>query len=543
MDFLASLFIKTPTVITILVGIVLFAIFQYRKFSKKITPIINEFKSINDILKKSGRSKAEFCGFYDTSFDEEMSQTQYLSDSWREFNETLLIPYVDFEPENEGEKILNTHHTSTYFNQRYILWSKVNMRWFNALPNILTGMGIVGTFIGLVAGIYIASPGLSADNIEEAKEALNLLLSGASLAFLTSIAGLSASMFFSKAEKNKIHEFDKLCQDFVAEIDERVEYFSAERLSNKVLQESKKQSFALETFANDLAVTMGQVMQEQVAAPLVEAIDGLIENQKSASDETIEKVMQEFTTSISGAAGVEMQALAETIKTISEKLEGQLTTLSEGHKAMNEAATFIMNEMSNVAENASNKINDLSDELENAVLAQKGLNESNGELHERIKETVYTAGNVIERSNDVIENASVTVDKQNELTLQTNNIAEQFVQTAKNIEKTHSLLSETQEKIKQNWKDYQDRFASVDESLGNMFNNLNDGMSQYARSTNEYLIELDKHAAKVVKELAFASKEISDSIESLGEGLELQGRDFIKEISLAANGVKKASVQ
>lgn len=543
MEFLASFFIKTPTVITVLVGIVLFAIFQYRKFSKKITPIINEFKSINEILLKSGHSKAEFCGFYDSTFNERMSQTKYLSDSWREFNETLLIPYVDFEPEGEDEKILNTHHTSTYFNQRYILWSKVNMRWFNALPNILTGIGIVGTFIGLVAGIYIASPGLSADNIDEAKEALNVLLSGASLAFLTSIAGLSSSMLFSKAEKNKIHEFDILCQDFVAEIDERVEYFSAERLSNKVLQESKKQSFALETFANDLAVTMGQVMQEQVAEPLVEAINELTENQKTANDETIEKVMEEFAASISGAAGVEMQSLAETLKTISAKLEEQLLALSEGHKAMNETATFIMNEMTNVAENASNKINDLSGELSNAVTAQKGLNESNGELHERIKETVYTAGNVIERSNDVLENANATVDKQSELISQTNNIAEKFSNTAKNIEQTHILISDTQDQIKQNWKDYQDRFTTVDESLGNMFTNLNDGMSQYARSTNEYLIELDKHAAKVVKELAFASKEISDSIESLGEGLEQQGNDFIKQISSVTNGVKKATVQ
>lgn len=543
MEFLASLFIKTETVIAVLFGIILFALFQYRKFSKKVNPIIDEFKNINDTLKKSGHSKAEFSGFYDSSFNESMSKTKYLSDSWREFNETLLIPYVDFEPDGENERILNTHHTSTYFNQRYILWSKVNMRWFNAFPNILTGIGIVGTFIGLVAGIYIASPGLSADNIDEAKGALNVLLSGASLAFLTSIAGLSSSMLFSKAEKNKLHEFDRLCQDFVAEIDERVEYFSAERLSNKVLQESKKQSFALETFANDLAVTMGQVMQEQVAKPMINAINELTENQKSANDETIAKVMEEFAASISGAAGVEMQALAETIKTISAKLEEQLIALSDGHKAMNESATFIMNEMTHVAENTSNKINDLSAEISNAVAAQKGLNESNGELHERIKETVFTAGNTVEKSNDVLEKANATVDKQGELISQTNNIAEQFSNAAKNIEQTHVLISGTEEQIRLNWKDYQDRFTSVDESLGNMFNNLNDGMSQYARSTNEYLIELDKHAAKVVKELSIASKEISDSIESLGDGLEQQSSDFIKQIATAAKNGKKAIVQ
>ena len=528
MEFLASLFIETNTVIVVLTAIIVFAFYQYLKFSEKVNPIIKEFNQINEIITKSGHSKAEFCAFYDSKFNDVMSKTTYLSASWREFNETLLIPHEDFTLlDGEYEKILNTHHTSLYFNQRYILWSKVNMRWINTLPNILTGLGMVGTFVGLVAGIYIAAPGLSADNIHEAKKALNVLLSGASLAFLTSIVGLLSSMVFSKAEKNKIHEFDRLCQHFVSEIDQRVEYFSAERLSNKVLQESKKQTFALETFANDLAVTIGQVMQDNVA------INELTENQKSANDETIQKVMEEFSASISGAAGVEMKALAETIETISNKLEDQLVALSDSHKSMNETATYIMNEMTNVAENASNKINDLTGELGNAVDTQKGLNESNSELYERVKGTVFTVGDILEKTKDTLEAASATADKQSHLVEHTNAVAEKFVNTGKNIEKTHDLLVATQDQIKQNWKDYQDRFTSVDESLGNMFNNLNDGMSQYARSTNEYLIELDKHAAKVVKELAFASKEISDSIESLGDGLEQHSIDFMKQISSA----------
>ncbi|WP_166422952.1 hypothetical protein [Paraglaciecola sp. 20A4] len=539
MEFLASLVININTVILVLIGIISFAIFEYFNFSKKIDPIINEFKLVNEKIGKSGRSKGDFCSFYDTQFDDYMSKTTYLSDSWREFNETLLIPELDFDIEDEDWKILNTHHTSTYFNQRYILWSKVNMRWFNTLPNILTGMGILGTFVGLVAGIYIAAPGLSADDIGKAKEALNILLSGASLAFLTSIAGLISSIFFSRAEKNKIHNFDKLCQKFVSEIDERVEYFSAERLSNKVLQESKKQSFALESFADDLAV----IMQKQLTEPLVTAINELTENQKTANDETIQKVMEEFSASISGAAGVEMKSLAETIEKISNKLEAQLVALSESHKSMNETATFIMGEMTNVAENASNKINDLSGELGGAVEAQKGLNETNTELYEKIKETVFTAGNVIETANDVIENASATVQKQNGLIEQSNNIAEKFVNTGQSIEKTHELIAVTQNEIKQNWQDYQQRFTTVDESLANMFNNLNDGMSQYARSTNEYLIELDKHAAKVVSELAFASKEISSSIESLGDGLEKHGVQFIEKIASAKTLGKKEAIQ
>jgi hypothetical protein len=540
MELVASFFINTYTVYFVFIAIFVFAYVQFRAFANKINPLIEEFKVVNIKLSTCGCSKSKFCAFYDNEFDTYMNKTNYLKNSWREFNETLLIPHLDFTPKAGEEKILNTHHTSTYFNQRYILWSKVNMRWFNALPNILTGLGIVGTFIGLVSGIYIASPGLSADSIQAAKGALNVLLSGASLAFLTSIAGLVSSMLFSHAEKKKIHEFDKLCQTFVSEIDERVEYFSSERLSNKVLQESIKQSFALETFANDLAVTMGKIMQEQIATPMITAINELTEKQSSANDETIEKVMKEFAASISGAAGEEMKSLAATIETISKKLEEQLAALSESHKAMNESATFIMNEMTSVAENSTIKIGGLNNELGNAVEAQKGLNESNSELHERVKETIFTAGNVVEQSKDLIENIGTTVDKQNTMMEHSFELAEKFTKVSASVEKTHELIASTQEQVKLAWQDYQNRFTSVDESLGKIFNNLNDGMSQYARSTNEYLIGLDMHAAKVVKELAIASKEISDSVEAIGDGLDQQRIDFVSQIAKAKNAEQKS---
>ena len=51
----------------------------------------------------------------------------------------------------------------------------------------------------------------------------------------------------------------------------------------------------------------------------------------------------------------------------------------------------------------------------------------------------------------------------------------------------------------------------------------------YSLSTKDYLIELDKHAAKVVKELAFASKEISESIENLSDGLDQQRIEFLQQ--------------
>lgn len=61
------------------------------------------------------------------------------------------------------------------------------------IPGILTGLGILGTFIGLIAGI--SSVGFS--SVEAALESIVLLLSGIEAAFYTSISGVILSIIFN----------------------------------------------------------------------------------------------------------------------------------------------------------------------------------------------------------------------------------------------------------------------------------------------------------------------------------------------------------
>lgn len=61
------------------------------------------------------------------------------------------------------------------------------------IPGILTGLGILGTFIGLISGI--SSIGFS--SVDAALESISLLLSGIQTAFYTSISGVILSILFN----------------------------------------------------------------------------------------------------------------------------------------------------------------------------------------------------------------------------------------------------------------------------------------------------------------------------------------------------------
>ena len=66
-----------------------------------------------------------------------------------------------------------------------------------ALPNYFVGLGLVLTFLGLIAGLYFASRGMRTADMIEARAALVHLLNSATFKFLTSVAGISMSLIVS----------------------------------------------------------------------------------------------------------------------------------------------------------------------------------------------------------------------------------------------------------------------------------------------------------------------------------------------------------
>lgn len=571
-----SILLSTSAIYAYCGIIVVIAIYSYWNFRRALAPITKELNASVDRIGKTERQKEAFPEDY-YAFKEWMEETKYLKDSWREFEETLLIPGEDFD--DERQVILNTQLTSIHFNQSNILWHKVNMRFYNALPNMLTGLGIIGTFVGLAAGIYIAAPGLNSEHIEDAKVALNHLLSGASLAFITSIAGLLTSLLFSFFEKRKRHEFNRSCHSLVSEIDARVEYFSAERLASKSLSESQKQSLALETFANDLAVSLGQVIEKQVSRPMVAAINELKEEQKSANDETLEKLITEFSNSITGAAGEEMKAFASTMDSVSSNLEQQMHAMMQNQTQMQEASQQAVLNMaeamaegskqikeeiniavSSLAEGISSSLEAVSNQLNNAaeVLSEKlsesisgfdgvlvriqditdkyeKISENTTSLHtelnysiDKARETVSLAGEINDAFNESIE----------ELTDFTENVSKSSTSIKDSSSQMLNLVEQIntmQESIKSHWDSYNERFESVDISLSNSLTTLRDGLDGYASSTNEYVLGLDKHAAQVVQDLASAVQEVNDSMELINETLEIQKTSFLDSVNVISD--------
>lgn len=133
--------------------------------------------------------------FGDTALDEAFERYKYTVASEEESKGTLIRPIED--QINEG-LVENT------------IWHLV----VSQIPSILPGLGILGTFIGLLIGIN----GIGFSSITVALNSIETVLQGIRIAFYTSISGVVLSILFNLMYnsfwREIRHEMEAFFQDF-----------------------------------------------------------------------------------------------------------------------------------------------------------------------------------------------------------------------------------------------------------------------------------------------------------------------------------------
>lgn len=554
--------VTSPEGIIVIAGVIaLWAFLAAHRLGKRLRPLSEDLARCVDALKKTNTEREFAEHFHDLS--EQFNESVVLRHAWSEFTETLIFPDIDQE-DAQDIRIRNTTAPERFFNRANLLEPRVNLRFYSAMPNLLTGTGILGTFIGLVIGIGQASGGLASDDVSQAQEALSALLGGAALAFMTSIAGLISSIAFSLWEKRRIHHFDQLCNEWVEELDHRLVRVTQEGLTGESIYELKQQRAALEHFGNDLAFQISEALDNRVTAKLspvlervVTEIEGMRSEQRHASDETLERLLSQFSESISSAAGEEMRAFAGTVEQMGQGLEKQVHAMSSSHEQMQVASQRTIQELSETFRDSSRQLNE---ELSSAV---KGLvteisqtvADMTKELRAATETTTSNMEQIVERFDESVAKLRQSIMDIREMTTNTQSLNEQMTELLAAIDSSHrsieglkeplgqagnvfeaagtkiegavgqvasssteiaeasGQLSDAQTRTVELWRGYQERFEKIDESLEAVFSQLQDGLAGYADSTNRYVQGLDEHASSVVKQLAGAVRQLEEAIE------------------------------
>lgn len=112
-----------------------------------------------------------------------------LGSGWQRYQQSFLA--------EDGPRQKTDQDAENFFNEQTLLAQQLNLRYWQAVPTILVGFGILGTFVGLSFGIN----GFDPRTTETIKKSIEQLLGGMGTAFLSSVWGMLLSIIFGFYEK------------------------------------------------------------------------------------------------------------------------------------------------------------------------------------------------------------------------------------------------------------------------------------------------------------------------------------------------------
>ena len=202
-----------------------------------------------------------------------------------------------------------------YINDDTVTHSHGNATLAELIPNLLTSLGILGTFMGL-------SRGLSGLNFSDAAQLISgipNLLSGMRFAFGTSVAGISCSLVFNMLNRISQGSSYRAIDDFVSSftqlamsrpLDNDVQMICQNQDRNHMLQGIH------ETLADRLAENVGLAISramEPVAGSMDRFILGATRNQIDGVNRIVGRFLDEMNQSLGG----QIQSLGNTMDAVS----------------------------------------------------------------------------------------------------------------------------------------------------------------------------------------------------------------------------------
>ena len=120
-------------------------------------------------------------------------------EQWFNITAALRAPWIGYAGTllNADNEIRSTIRPANFFNINGLGKTTGQFRVFQSLPGYFVGLGLIFTFLGLVAGLHFASEGIATPSLEDARQALVQLLNASTFKFLTSISGIATSLILS----------------------------------------------------------------------------------------------------------------------------------------------------------------------------------------------------------------------------------------------------------------------------------------------------------------------------------------------------------
>jgi len=431
---------------------------------------------------------------------------------WDEYESTLLRV-----PDGEGRiHIYSTVFAEDIFNKERIFQEiKADMRLSSVGPSVLTGLGILGTFLGLTLGL--ANIDLTSDSLEKLKLSLRTLLAGAKTAFLTSVWGISLSILLTFLQKKYASEVDEELGYLCQRIDRLFARKPIELWLSDICHEAMEQTKQLKTFNDELAFSIASALDEKLAARLTPALENLL----NAIDRLTETGSNELGKIISKEAGKEISKFGEIIENASSVLSQVAEKSAALQKSVGETVSQHLNAAVSQVEGSMMQASDCFREL--TGLVNSTVEQVRSSLMEHIawqrEQFEGVLGRVNEDARGYMDDFLKNIDHM--LSNVSSNSSSIVLDMGNKIEK---LLEELSNHVRETGKEYSSRISEMRSALVE-FTSLTDLLKNLMGEASKVLIGY-KESAEPVRNAGLTLAEAVKNYEKASHNLQQSTADF-----------------
>lgn len=330
---------------------------------------------------------------------------------WREYADTLH----EFRKASSGDLVLTevraTVPAEAFFTQEVLVDSRLFDDFVRHLPGVLTGLGIIGTFAGLIQGLADFDPTSSATAVA----GLKLLLNGVSHAFIVSGVAIVCAMVVVFISRFALARFYRQVEQLAQGIDSLYATGAGEEYLARLVKSSEQS----EAHAAQL--------KDALVEDLTQLMNNLVDRQIAAHEGITQELGRHIGETIS-------TAIAEPMKRVGEAME--TTTRGNGEQVTGMLETLLTGFMAKLDDSFGGQVRGINEQMQRSMEVMSAVQTS---LQSLLADVKVANEQAAEQMNGRLEEAmKKAADNQQLLTEQ----MRQFVQEFRN------LVGEEQDKSK-----------------------------------------------------------------------------------------------
>jgi hypothetical protein len=441
-----------------------------------------------------------------SEFKKVFARDRSLAHLWKEYQDSLHIQREERDGQLAVVAIRATTPAELYFNSQFVVDSRLRTEFFKHLPGLFTGIGIIGTFSGLIEGLRQFQV---SENAATVRDSLQSLMHLVGEAFLVSAAAIAAAMVVTFIEKLLLASLYRRTEEIAHDIDARFDSGAGEEYLSRLVRASEDSASQSKILKDALVKELGELLRELTSAQITASKDAQLQLADRLTQTSKEQV---------DASREDNKALGTTIaESIQQSLQGPLQDIASTVKsASGDQSATAARMLQDVMASFSQRLNDL---FGGQI---SGLSDLNQQTAKSIQDAVGTLQTLVANIEESSRRSTDTMAERMAQAIEKMEVRQEAMnaQSAAFIEQIQQLVASSQSET--NTK-LQSTLETIGTQVSGMLATLNDSQAAVFESnrareqamadrTTSAVNSMSESVEAAIKEIGVASAQMAQNV-------------------------------